>query len=251
MVGDGQYDVEAAIAAGVRAVWVSHGRQKHFAAEPWRTVANLEDLTDIVRQCLDMDEAKGSEQTCSAALAAEPKPLAADATIDQILDALDEAGDNLKDFVAEVALTTEHAVTGTSSTRRGTVWYELSKEGDPRMRINLPTKEVGEKVFDDERIEYMLDEKGVLWDRNYKQRVQIKHIIRKPGQPRVNLLQLGQGPFPLPIGQAREEVRKQFEVEQIKPDAADPKGTLHLRLKPKPGGQFAKIESIDDWVDQA
>jgi HAD superfamily hydrolase (TIGR01509 family) len=41
MVGDGQYDVEAGLAAGIRTVWVSHGRVRPFAAQPWREVKNL------------------------------------------------------------------------------------------------------------------------------------------------------------------------------------------------------------------
>jgi len=48
MVGDGQYDVEAAIAAKIRAVWISHGRPRHFFAEPWLTIANLPELMDVL-----------------------------------------------------------------------------------------------------------------------------------------------------------------------------------------------------------
>ena len=51
MVGDGQYDVEAGLAAGVPTVWISHGQEKNFAAEPWRAVADLTELTALLRQC--------------------------------------------------------------------------------------------------------------------------------------------------------------------------------------------------------
>ena len=52
MVGDGRYDVEAGLAAGIRTVWVSLGRSpRPFAAEPWRTVADLPELTDLLRGC--------------------------------------------------------------------------------------------------------------------------------------------------------------------------------------------------------
>jgi HAD superfamily hydrolase (TIGR01509 family) len=52
MVGDGQYDVEAGLAAGIRTVWISHAQPKPFAAEPWRTVADLMELTALLRGCL-------------------------------------------------------------------------------------------------------------------------------------------------------------------------------------------------------
>jgi HAD superfamily hydrolase (TIGR01549 family) len=48
MVGDGQYDVEAGIAAGKRTVWVSHGRERHF--RPWRTVKSLCDVADLLAE---------------------------------------------------------------------------------------------------------------------------------------------------------------------------------------------------------
>ncbi len=54
MVGDGQYDIEAGLAAGTPTVWVSHGRRpRPFEAEPWRTVADLHGLTELLRACLD------------------------------------------------------------------------------------------------------------------------------------------------------------------------------------------------------
>jgi HAD superfamily hydrolase (TIGR01509 family) len=51
MVGDGQYDVEAGITAGVPTVWISHGRDRPFAAEPWRVVRDLCELAELLRRC--------------------------------------------------------------------------------------------------------------------------------------------------------------------------------------------------------
>lgn len=50
MVGDGQYDVEAGAAAGVRTVWLSHGRKRPFAAEPWRVASDLFEVAALVRE---------------------------------------------------------------------------------------------------------------------------------------------------------------------------------------------------------
>lgn len=53
MVGDGQYDVEAGLAAGIATVWVSHGRIKPFAAEPHWVVKDLQQLTAMLEDCLN------------------------------------------------------------------------------------------------------------------------------------------------------------------------------------------------------
>ncbi len=51
MVGDGQYDVEAGAAAGIKTVWISHGRVRPFAAEPWRVAQDLHELASMLHKC--------------------------------------------------------------------------------------------------------------------------------------------------------------------------------------------------------
>jgi len=49
MVGDGQYDVEAGLAAGMNTVWISHRREKPFDAQPWQTVVGLPELLAMLQ----------------------------------------------------------------------------------------------------------------------------------------------------------------------------------------------------------
>jgi HAD superfamily hydrolase (TIGR01549 family) len=58
MIGDGRYDVQAALAAGARAVWLSHGAQRAFPEAPWRTVADLGELAALLQRAAGA--AKGS-----------------------------------------------------------------------------------------------------------------------------------------------------------------------------------------------
>jgi HAD superfamily hydrolase (TIGR01509 family) len=51
MVGDGQYDVEAGNAAGIVTVWLSHDRQRPFAAEPRHVVPDLHSLLAMLQAC--------------------------------------------------------------------------------------------------------------------------------------------------------------------------------------------------------
>jgi HAD superfamily hydrolase (TIGR01509 family) len=49
IVGDGEYDIEAAAAAQIPSVWLSHGRQRHFSAQPWKTILNLHELLTLLK----------------------------------------------------------------------------------------------------------------------------------------------------------------------------------------------------------
>lgn len=51
MVGDGEFDIRAASNAGIRSVWVRHRRQRHFPETPWREVADLWELHNLLREC--------------------------------------------------------------------------------------------------------------------------------------------------------------------------------------------------------
>ena len=50
MVGDGQYDIEAGLAAGITTVWISHGRDRTFTAKPSNVVENLCELQLLLEQ---------------------------------------------------------------------------------------------------------------------------------------------------------------------------------------------------------
>lgn len=169
---------------------------------------------------------------------------------DAVLDRLDALGERLTDFDADVTLTSVDPTFGSRTSRRGKVWYQSKPGGDARIRVGFATRALDDDDPTPDRVEYVLDN-GWLVDRNYEKKVEVRRQVTAPGE-RINLLRLGEGPFPLPIGQDKAEVRKLFDVER-KPLAADaPAGTTRLTLTPKPDTQFAdKFASIDVWVDDA
>lgn len=48
MVGDSYHDIDAGIAAGIKTVWISHGRRREFVSEPWMTVVDLIELAKLI-----------------------------------------------------------------------------------------------------------------------------------------------------------------------------------------------------------
>lgn len=178
---------------------------------------------------------------------AQPPPAAGPLSLDGVLDMLDTSGQNLKSFTADVTLTEEDLGLALESTRLGKVWYQKLDGGDARFRVSFTDRQ-DKKTTRKEPKDYVLD-KGVLTDRDHDKKIEVRRQVVKPGQ-KMDLLRLGEGPFPLPIGQKKEEVKKQFEASLVPAVKDDPPGTVHLLLKPIKGTRFARdFGSLDVFVD--
>jgi hypothetical protein len=175
--------------------------------------------------------------------------LSRDSSIDQVLDALHARGTDLSSFDADVTLTFLDDVSMDSHANSGRVFYQRKDGGDSRILVQFTNEIVGRRMRD-KKTEFLLDD-GWLWERDYERKKEIRRQVVRPGQ-RINLLKLGEGPFPLPIGQSTESVHRMFQVSRIPEAPDDPPGTIHIQLVPRPDTQFqSKFKSIDVWVDMA
>lgn len=166
-------------------------------------------------------------------------------SIDEVLDALDARGQGLNSFTTDVKLAETDSATGDGSVRSGKVWYEAG--ANPRIRVTFDKREANKKITED-KVEYLLSGSDLI-DRTYRTKTEVTRHVLKPGE-KLNLLKLGEGPFPLPIGQKKEDVHANFEVRKVEPKKDDPAQTVHLLLTPKPDTRFAKrFAGIDVWVD--
>jgi outer membrane lipoprotein-sorting protein len=183
------------------------------------------------------------------AAATQPAALSTQSTADQILDALDARGRSLQDFSASVRLTDSDNSTGDSTINIGNVILQRKGQDDARIRVAFTQKQLGNKIFKVDH-QYTLDN-GLLVERDYQSKHETRQQILRPGQ-KLDLFKLGEGPFPLPLGQKRQDVLQLFAVQKIATAKDDPPATVHLQLTPKLGTQFAKqFKTIDIWVDTA
>jgi len=181
---------------------------------------------------------------------AQPAPASAqgDGSIDQVLGQLDQVGKNLKEFSGKVKLVEEDTGMGSEVAHLGTVAFQKKADGSVRIHVVFDQR-VANGVKAAEKTEYLLDGPW-LWDRNYRAKNEMKREVLRPGQ-KMDLFKLGEGPFPLPIGQSPAEVHKEFDVSKPAPAKDDVPGTVHLLLKPKAGTDLdRKFFSIEVYVDQ-
>lgn len=183
--------------------------------------------------------------TQPAAPSSNPAPLTVQSSIDEILDALDARGENLSSLSSVVRLTETDPGIGSTVIRSGRFW--MSTVGnDTRVRVRFEQRQTANRIRD-EVIEYLLAD-DTLYDRDVAKKREVRRKIRRDNE-RTNLLKLGEGPFPLPIGQDRAEVLREFEVSKPKPTPDDPANTVRLRLVPRKDSPFARrFSSMDVWV---
>lgn len=192
--------------------------------------------------------AVGVEVACAAEGAAAPGALNEQSSVDQILDALDMRGDTMKDFRAGVVYTEEDNDTALFTTRTGQVRFARQADGQAKMYVEFKDRSVNERRAVPERAIFLLDPPWLI-ERDFRGRKEIRRKVIREGET-INLLKLGEGPFPLPLGQDRQDVYAEFEVEKVAADEGDPQGSLHIRLTPKPGRQFhRRYARVDVWVD--
>lgn len=176
-------------------------------------------------------------------------------TVDDILDALHEVGKDVRTLQATIVLTDIDGTTGDENKRPGEVYLQRGEDGVAFRAVLKGVLEEGadgKLTLRPEKIEYVL--KGdELADRNYKTRTEVRRKL-PPDAAKRDLLKLGEGPFPLPIGQTKQSVHEQFKVTEVDPtdpeqnemDIAAPEGTRRLRLTPKEGTALADDFS---WIE--
>jgi outer membrane lipoprotein-sorting protein len=185
---------------------------------------------------------------CVAARAADFTAIAPDATVDQVLDALKVRGDTLKSFSADVNLTTADQATGDTSGQEGAINFQQRDPRNGRIRVSFKQRTEGDRQIAENR-QYTLSD-GWLVDRDFDKHVEVRRQVVRPGE-KIDLLKLGEGPFPLPIGQDKDQVHQQFDVSLVAPAKDDPPQSIHLLLKPKPDTDLARrYVQIDVAVDR-
>jgi hypothetical protein len=162
----------------------------------------------------------------------------------QALDMLEKRGESLDAFIANVKLSEENEIDGVEKTTRvGKVWYQKLPDGTVRLRVSFTDRQEAGNQRPEQK-DYVLD-KGWLTERDGEKKIEIRRQVLRPGE-KMNPTKLGQGPFPLPIGQKKEDVEKQFEVTKKELKKGEPAGTTHLQLKPRDDSPLKKDFSVID-----
>lgn len=204
----------------------------------------------------------------AAAPAAAPQPREAIhdiETADDLLLALESVDDGLRTLTTDILWAQTFALAGDMQLRWGRLFYRVdppaSEDLPPRraFAIEFTRKQVGDRVMADDRVDYVFDGEWFL-ERVHADRQGFKRQVVPPGEV-ADPLRVGRGPFPIPVGQKREEILERFTAELVDPlQDLDERlvafvsagaGTYALDLTPLPAmARDISWRSIRVWYDR-
>jgi len=173
----------------------------------------------------------------------------------ELLDKLEKSTKELRDFQATIRYATWDAALEQQQLRTGNLIYQVNPDdGSKRFAILFDTLIVGRRKQEHKKHYIFADSWLVEIDHEKKQFT--KRQIVAPDK-KYDPLKLGEGPFPLPIGQPKDEVLARFDVKLLdKPSdkfLADKLVDLDVKgmvLVPKPNTpeaeKFLKVELFYD-----
>lgn len=178
-------------------------------------------------------------------------PPVSDAGVVDILARLDRAGEKLIDLEANMTYSRKQRIKQNPDdpdeveTYIGWIKFLNSKDNANWM-IHFKEWNDG-RVRNKERKWYIFDGRWLIKAEEPANSI-LKYELVREGE-RVNIFKLGEGRFPLPFGQKKADVLKEFDVTLIGPSAADPPNTDHLMCRPKKESHLAeRYKTIELYI---
>jgi hypothetical protein len=174
-----------------------------------------------------------------------------------LLDRLEIAAEGLHDFSADITYYLWDSMLQRREIRGGEILYDVRpNDGSRRFAILVTSVSVGNRR-DNQNKRYIFDGSWFV-EIDYDNRMFTKRQIVAPGE-RFDPLKLGEGPFPLPVGQRRDDVLARFEAslldgiqDKVLAKFLAGKAVEGLKLVPRPSTpQADEIADIEIFYDTA
>ncbi len=173
-------------------------------------------------------------------------PGAGSARVDEILTALQKRSDGLKDIRCDVQFVEDDHINLSRLAKTGRILF-LITEPNPHFLIHFDKAVLDGVVGKQEW--YLFDGRWLYQGLERIEQV-TKQEVARPGE-KLDLFDIEKTPFPVPFGQKKEKILKNFDVSIAAPADTDPKNTDHLICVPKTDSRlYRKYDKLELFVDR-
>lgn len=196
------------------------------------------------------------------------------ADADALLTALEKADEGMVTLTAKVVYEKTFEIQGDQQTRKGKLYFVNKQEaaagaapakaggaGGRKFAIVFDELWIGDVVRKDQEV-FVFDGQWLV-EKNFKEKNFIKRQVVPPGE-KFDPLRIGEGPFPLPLGQKKADIQKRYvatllpagdglkaaddaseaDKKTIEKRKAHTAGSWQVKLDPKP--EFAREDSFKE-----
>ncbi len=164
--------------------------------------------------------------------------------VDQILNNLQARSDGLRDIRCDVRFVDDDRVNLAKNVKNGRLLFLMTKP-NPHFLIHFDSTEMDGVLG--KREWYLFD--GEWLYQAVERTTQVtKQQIAEPGSE-LDMFDLEKTPFPMPFGQKRDSILRNFDVKLVDSAGDDPSETDHLMCVPKPDSRlYRKYDRLDLFV---
>jgi len=166
--------------------------------------------------------------------------------IDEILTNLQKRSDGLKDIRCKVRFVEDDQLNLSKRTKWGQILFMMA-EPNPNFLVHFEKSEADGVLGKQEW--YLFDGRWLYQVLERIKQITKQEVVR-PGE-RVDFFDLEKAPFPLPFGQKKDTIQRNFDVALVPPAKGDPPDTDHLVCTPKPESHlYREYNKLEFFVDK-
>jgi hypothetical protein len=193
-----------------------------------------------------------AEPSAGGAVQTDSIHTSGDKEIDALLDRLETKGEAIKGLSCR--LIWKHVIVDPVESRKvkaGQLLYARAAPGESNSRFLVHFDVLTADGETRRNNEYYAFDGRWLIERNDKARNVIHREVVRPGERR-DPFRLGEGPFPMPFGQKRADILRNFTLSLAKFELGDPRNTTHLHCIPRPGTDLAsKYTRVEMYINRS
>jgi len=177
--------------------------------------------------------------------AAQPTTCSADNSAETWLEKIEQRATDIQTLNANLRYDNNQLLLGDEQRRFGKLVYDAGPP--PRFAIHFDRKMV-DGHWTEPDLYYIYDGRWLL-KRDHESKSAVRYQLVPDDEEVGGEMELGEGPFPIPLNLKKDKVLARFEVELVEPTEDDPENSVHLKLTPREDHE-TDLTQIDLWFDR-